>query len=186
MKRGWILLLVASLGLNAGLLLGGRGVRGDAAAPGPSRGPAWSGAADAAGGREPDGADWDSLAQRRLGRLAAMLELSPQQRSRLQECRRAAWPGISERRADVRALRRALHEAYHADPIDSARVHDVVAGLALAQGSLDSLVAAALLRELDLLTPAQRAVYLATMPWESGRAHGPGRRTPRGGRSGRP
>ena len=44
---------------------------------------------------------------------------------------------------------------------------------ALAQGRVDSLVTETMLRELTLLTPAERQAYLNAMPWGRGGA-GPG------------
>ncbi len=185
MKRGWLMLLVISLGLNAGLLGaalydrltdGGRppaaGERRDRAA-GEGRGPREApgeAAADTSRGR----AYWDSLSAQRVGRLVDRLGLTRDEGRALLRLRRASVPLIMELREGVWAARRDLQAAYSADPVDTTRVQSGLRRLALAQARVDSLVARTMLRELALLTPAQRAAYLASLPWQEGRPRGPG------------
>jgi Spy/CpxP family protein refolding chaperone len=168
MKRGWLLLLILSLGLNVGLLL--RPLLG-----GPPPPPRFADAPGDPGGARQDHPRWDGLAERRLERLAGQLGLDPAQHARLAAIRRAGLEPMAGRRDAVRRARRALLEAYRTDPADTVAVRARLADLGAAQARVDSLVAAVMLREIAILTPAQRGAYLEALPWEGERSRGAGR-----------
>lgn len=216
MKRGWWLLLVLSLGLNLGLalaalrdrdrslVLAGAGPGPDLAAPGgPGEPPFAPGgpegrlesgpAGGPPGGPGPEGLPpaEDPLA-RRLATVAAEVGIPPETVARMVEIRRQSLAQVAEGRSRVRQERRALHEAFAAAVLDTGQIRARLRSLARAQGRVDSLVTEAMLRELSLLTPEQRAAYLGAMPWGRGGSrdgggwtghHGP---RGRGGEAGRP
>lgn len=179
MKRGWLLLLILSLGLNVGLffrpLLGG-----------PPPRPRFAGASGEPGGALPGHPRWDRLAESRLDRLAGKLGLDPTQHEHLAMIRRAGLEPMAGRREAVHRARQALLAAYRADPTDTVAVRKQLAELGAAQARVDSLVAAVMLREIAVLTPAQRGAYLEALPWEGEHPHdGTGRGAARRGRNSR-
>jgi hypothetical protein len=177
MKRGWLWLLLLSLGLNVGLGLGLLSHRSTSETgsdpPRPQR-----------SGFRFQPTVWDSVyraeqAHHRVGRLARRLGLAPEMGERLGRVHMEALPGIHRHRLAVHAARGRLHQAVLApEPApDSVRV--LLEDLHRAQARLDSLVTETLLRELSLLSPEERARYLAMMPWDFGggpRGPAPGRR----------
>ena len=180
MKRGWLMLLVVSLGLNAGLFgaaLYERLTRPErATAGGAGRGwsrgrEAWGEAAlDTTRGR----AYWDSVSAQRVARLVDRLGLTREEGRSLLRLRQESVPRIMRLREGVWAARRQLQAAYSADPIDTTRVRNGLPRLALAQARVDSLVAQTMLDELALLNPDQKAAYLAALPWQGVPPRGPG------------
>ncbi len=178
MRRGWVLLLLLSVGLNVGLGYGivSRDQAGDEEA---AMGPARVGGT----GLSPR-TDWpedpDLLrqqARRGSNRLARRLQLDPTQETAFRHIRLAAWPEINTHRRAIHQARQRLHAACLSHDIEADSVRWHVRHLVATQGRLDSLIAETLLQELTLLTPSQRQRYLETMPWDR-----PG---PRAGRSGR-
>ncbi len=178
MKRGWLLLLILSLGLNVGLLF--RPLFG-----GPPLRPRFLNAADGPGGAASVHPRWDRFAERRLERLAGQLGLDPAQRERLLTIRRGGMESMSDRRDAVHRTRLALRTAYLSDPVDTVAVRARLTELGAAQARVDSLVAAVMLREIAVLTPAQRAPYLEALPWEGDRPRGVGRGASRRGHDSR-
>lgn len=182
MKRGWLLVLLVSLGLNLGLgyRLWQSG-RQEPPAPhplahhGPQPGPG-----------EPDGPDaerWGDFARLRLQRMAERLDLRPDQVDRLAEAQEARGGLLHERRMKVEEARRSLHAMMQADPVDEAAVRAVIADLGRRQAAMDSLAAEAMLQELKILDPGQRERYLRLLPLQGGRSPGGiGRRGAREGR----
>jgi len=84
--------------------------------------------------------------------------------------------------------RREAAQAYRARPLDGPRFRERVQALRGLQADLDSVTAEVMLKEAELLTPAQRERYAEGMPWGFDRGGGegpPGRRRP-GGRAHRP
>ncbi|MHB8079919.1 MAG: Spy/CpxP family protein refolding chaperone [Candidatus Krumholzibacteriia bacterium] len=178
MKRGWLLLLILSLGLNLGLLF--RPLLG----PPSSRPPlaCLAGEPDTVPPGRPHG---EHFAERRLDRLVRQLGLDPAQRERLAAIRRTGLEPMMGRREAVHRARLALLAAYRSDPTDTVAVRTRLAALGAAQARVDSLVAAVMLRELAVLTPAQREAYLEALPWEGEHARGAGRGAARRGRGDR-
>jgi hypothetical protein len=200
MKRGWWLLLVLSLGLNLGLALAALRDRDRPpvfAGPAPEPGLAAPGVPGeppfAPGGPGPEGPPpAEDLLARRLAAVAAKVGIPPETVARMVEIRRRCLAQVAQERLRVRQERRALHEAFAAAVLDTGQIRARLRGLAWAQGRVDSLVTEAMLRELSLLTPAQRAAYLDAMPWGRGGSRDGGGRAghhgpwARGGEAGRP
>lgn len=192
MKRGWWLLLALSLGLNVGLALAalrdrgrppafagpdsgpGLAVPGGPGEPlfapgGPEGGPPPGAEAGAPGGPGPEGMPpAEDLLARRLAAVAAKVGIPPETVERMVEIRRQSLTQVMQERSRVRQERRALHEAFAAAALDTGLIRARLRGLAQAQGRVDSLVTEAMLRELSLLSPAQRAAYLDAMLWGRG------------------
>lgn len=174
MKRGWLLLLVLSLGLNAGLL--------------------WRTLSDRPAGpppfpridrpRDEGGADWERLAETRHARLADRIGLDPVRREKFLSIRRETLPALLSLRQEVRAARQALHGAFYEAPFDTQRIGAGLDRLAAAQARVDSLVTAGMLRELGMLEPDERETYLSAMRWEHDPGRGERRHGPRRGRGG--
>jgi hypothetical protein len=68
-------------------------------------------------------------------------------------------------------------------PVDPERIRRIVAELAASQASFDSVVAEALLSELDALPPDRQRRYLDMLAWQRWNGRGPHEG---GGRHGRP
>ncbi len=174
MSRWWLLLLVLSLGLNTGLLWRVLERRPEPLPP-PEQ---------AARGRAEGGVEWEKRAEARHRRLADRIGLDPLRRARFLDIRREAVPTLLSLRQDVREARHELHGVLREAPSDTQRLHSCLARLAAAQGRVDSLVVSNMRRELGLLEPREREIYLSAMPWEGD--HGPParglgpRRTPPG------
>ena len=183
MKRGWILVLALSIGLNAGLLVVivagplGQGTFGrpfDRPHPGggPMRGPSpW---------RHGDSEMREQFLEHRLDRLAHRLDLDEEQQGDLAAIFEETWPRIFQIREKVRDIRDEIRMRYSEPVIDSEEVLELVGHLNEAQARLDSLVAETLIREAEILTPEQREGYLRAMPWERMLERGMGKR--KGGR----
>ncbi|MFH1842465.1 MAG: periplasmic heavy metal sensor [bacterium] len=166
MKRGWLVILLLSVGMNLGL---GYSVIMRNITP----------ESDPAAHRFPETprdmhpADQDSaslvrMVQERFGHVADRLELTPEQRSTFQQLKLAAVPFIRTNRQQVIRARQLLHAACTAETVSPESVRAYVSQLAHAQGRLDSLVTETLLQEMMLLSPEQRERYLEMMPWERG------------------
>jgi hypothetical protein len=162
MKRGWLLLLLLSVGLNIGLgyaVLSRRTAEEEAGTV-----PAWR-------ERPPAFATEDTAAFRRFmesrfSRLARRLDLSPEVKEELWQSRLAVGPHIMAQQRAVREARQRLHAAFSADPAAPDSVSLRLRELGRAQAALDYLVSASLLHEMMLLPPEQRRLYLDFMPWE--------------------
>jgi hypothetical protein len=94
----------------------------------------------------------------------------------LRELRLGMFTQIQDRRREIRGTRRSLHAACLDSAVEADSVRFYVKRLATLQGHLDSMITETLLRELAVLTPAQRARYLETMPWDHPGPHRGGRR----------
>lgn len=166
MKRPLLFLLLASLGLNVGL--GIRALRDDAPVPearGLREGRRHPGPEHGGPGRP--GRRFPG-AERFQG-----LELSADQEARLQALRDDHFAVMRRHRTDLDAFRDEMRALFGADVVDRARVAEVRRRHGRLQAELDSLVTEQLLRELEVLTPGQRRLYLERMPW---RGFGPGGR----------
>jgi len=167
MKRGWLLLLLLSMGLNAGL---GYAVLSRKGSDSVKTIPAMSEDEYASPNGRPDGVpgemDPAAYMEKRFQRMAKRLELTPEQMAELRPLRLGMFTQIQERRREIRWTRRSLHAACLDSAVEADSVRYYVKRLAAMQGHLDSLITETLLRELGVLTPAQRVRYLETMPWD--------------------
>jgi len=165
MKRlPWFLLLL-SLGLNVGL--GWRALRADRETPRVE----WR-RGGRAGGPEAPGHSGRGHRGQGLERFND-LDLSEAQRARLEELRADHWEVMADHRRRLDAFRGEMRALFEAPVIDRERLGEVRRRHARLQAELDSLVTEHLLRELEVLSPEQRGLYLERMPW---RRPGPGRR----------
>jgi Spy/CpxP family protein refolding chaperone len=184
MRRGWFLALALSLGLNAGLLwvhFTGRGL--PAAIPGP---PFLEHRAERGPERPPR--DPERLVEMHLRRMGGQLDLTAEQRTAIGNVLRERLPRLVELRERLMEARRDAAQAYRARPLDGPRFRERVQVLRGLQADLDSVTAEVMLKEAELLTPAQRERYAEVMPWgfDRGGPGGPdGHRRP-GGRTHRP
>lgn len=193
MRRGWFLLLILSLGLNAGLLYAIASGRGSApelsvfqtvVGRQPQPDPRFPGP----GPHPPDGPPCprecsgrlDSVACDRLECLARFLRLDEEQYAEMIRVREEMLPRILAERDEVQRARHAVREEYGKPAVvGPARIRLLVRSLTEAQARLDSLVAETMLQEAALLSVEQRTRYFESMPW---RKPGPGPGPPCGRR----
>jgi Spy/CpxP family protein refolding chaperone len=172
MKRGWIILLALSLGLNAGMgyvLLsnradGGEGRGQDARLPGRRgvQGPM----------SHPGGPP--EFINERLRRAGDRLGLTEEQIKAMSDIMEEVMPELVKRREDIRDLRMQMREEYLRPEVDEARIHELRRETEAAQSELDSIMVKTMLREAKLLTPEQREAYFELMPFGGDRGkHGP-------------
>lgn len=172
MNRVLRLVLLVSLGLNLGL--GWAVLRGREATDGPppQAGHRWRERPAPA-----DSAAWRRMMEHRLERLAARLDLAPDQSARLRALQEANGPLVRAGRDRIEAARQAVRRAADGGAFDDARVREALRGLRRAQADLDSLTQEFLLQECAVMNEGQRARYLELLPldpWRSARPDGPG------------
>jgi Spy/CpxP family protein refolding chaperone len=181
MRRLLPLVLLVSLGLNAGLAW--RLLRDD---PAPAR-TRW----EQEGRFRPAPGDtqaWRERMDHRLHRLAERLDLDPQQLEAFRGHRARVEGDLRAQAQLVEAARAALRQEARREPPQPAAVSAALAAVGRAEAALDSLVAANLRTELELLRPDQQARLLRLLPFErlgSRGGFGPGRGDGPGGRHGR-
>jgi len=179
-KKGWVLLLLISLGLNFGLGL--RLTRlGDPVAPLPAGGPDGPGWQEHAAGRwqrpaPTDTTAWRQFMGRRIDHLAARLDLRPEQIARFQATQKSTGRLMRGKRHELWQIRIRLRELMTAENIDGAAVRQAMAEMGRRQAEMDSLAAETVLGELEILDPDQRSNYLDFLPDGAGRHAGRGRR----------
>ena len=194
-RLGWLVLLI-SLGVNLGLgyrLIvdrpgppGGPGFPAEEGMLDPDRGPGPERADGRRSGRngerwrDPDGrpalADSNRMREfmkHRLDSLARRLGLDEEQRSSLEEIHRRNGPRIIAQRIAVENARSQLMSVLVGSEPPHAGVRDAVHKVGRQEALLDSLITDSLLREMEFLTPEQRASYLKFLP--GSRDHRPGK-----------
>lgn len=168
MRRGWWLLLVLSLGLNAGLLvslLAGRSADRDAGPELPTEG--FPGPPAGLHGLI------DSLSHHCVHALGDYLRLDDDQRERMTRLRESLVPSILAEREEVRRLRRAIHRELETAEMLPDSIAVLAGELSCAQARLDSLVLQAMLQEAGLLSLEQRQRYFGAMQWGAPPRHPP-------------
>ncbi|MEN8006182.1 MAG: periplasmic heavy metal sensor [Candidatus Krumholzibacteriota bacterium] len=181
MKKGWVLVLLISLGLNLGLgvrLLGDRGGADrcpDSRLVGEIRGPRgrWA---------KQDSVARKKMFTRRLERIADALGLDPEQREVFREVHMKTGRMLMQKRVLIAEKRGLLHTLVTSERIDQDGIREAIAELGRQQAVLDSLVAETVLQEMEILEPGQRARYLELLPFDKG---GGGPRRGPGGRGAR-
>jgi Spy/CpxP family protein refolding chaperone len=175
MKKGWVLVLLVSLGLNLGLGLRLLGDRGGPEGRGYSRLDRES--------RRTHGrwADQDTTARRkmfarRMDHIADRLELSAEQREVFRKVHMETGRILMQKRVLISEKRDLLHDLVTSDEVDQDRIRRAIGELGQEQAVLDSLVAETVLQEMAVLDPDQRARYLEMLSFEKDH---------RGGRRGR-
>lgn len=181
MKRLMVILLLLSVGLNVGLFLRVSGDRDDrpwAEDRGPRVGPG-EGPGDGFGEGRGEGRG-QGRDGRRPGAEARYegLDLTDEQHDRLMALREVRHETAGRRRTEMRELFDTMQDLLLAEALDREAVDEVRRRMAVARAEIDSLVAEQLIRELEIMTPEQRARYLERMPWDrfgKGRRRGTGR-----------
>lgn len=182
MKKGWLLILLISLGLNLGLGLRLLGDRGGAGGRDEFR------RTKEFRGERGRWASHDSVARkkmftRRLDHMADDLDLSPEQREAFGKVHLGTGRLLMRKRVLIGEKRDLLHSLVTDEQIDKESIRAAIADLGQEQAVLDSLVAETMLQEMEVLEPEQRVRYLELLSFRGGGAghrRGPGGRgTPR-------
>ena len=181
MKKGWVLILLISLGLNLGLGLRLLGDRGGSE----GRRDSWQNR-DFRGARG-RWADQDSVARkkmftRRMDHIADVLDLDSGQREVFSKVHMKTGRMLMQKRVLIAEKRDLLRSLVTSDSIDQEGIRRAIAELGQEQAVLDSLVAETVLQEMDVLEPGQRSRYLEMLSFDKG---GAGPRRGRGGRGAR-
>ncbi len=183
MSRMARLILLVSLGLNLGLGWNVvRNLRTEGSLP-RSAGRAWRDHP-----APEDTASWHRLMQKRVDRLASVLDLDPEQTAQLEQLQKTNASVVRAQRERVEAARLRVREVAAVDSGDDAVIRSALAGLRRAQADLDSLTQEFLMQEFAVMSAPQRARYLELLPldpWRSGRPGGPGGPGDRPGAPGR-
>ena len=171
MKKGWVLVLLVSLGLNLGL---GLRLLGDRGGPGPRGSSRLDRESRLTHGRW---ADKDTTARkkmfaRRMEHIADRLELTPGQREVFQEVHQETGRVLMQKRVLISEKRDLLHTLVTSDEVDQDRIRGAIRELGQEQAVLDSLVAETVLQEMAVLDPDQRARYLEMLSFEKNRRGG--------------
>jgi Spy/CpxP family protein refolding chaperone len=164
-RRGWTFLLVLSLGMNAGLLIGALTGGDEEARPSTDR---WERRGEA--GLDPEG-----MVARRLGMLTRRCDLRPEQRGRMEEIVRGYAPRILERESRLRDAREDLLARLAEPVLDEEALRASRVELERAQAGLDSLVFESLLAEASVLEPEQRRLHLRLLSGRGPHRHRRGR-----------
>lgn len=154
MKRGLILLLVLSLGLNAGLLYKELGRHGH------NR-----------GDRHPE-ASPEKFITRRLDRMTERYDLNDEQRANMEAVLREFVPAVMEQHRRVSEARDSVLSELGSSAVDRTVVLERTMELNVMQARLDSLVTESMLREVGVLTAPQRALYTEHMQRDHRRPRG--------------
>ena len=158
MKRGWMIILLLSLGMNVGLGLNLlRRPSPPASPPVPALAP---GAAEDA----PDPDQVERFMRHRLDRMSQKLNLDEGQRTALWHLHRDVGSDVFHRRRAMTDARSQLHEAYASTDADPAAIHAAVRRISATQSYLDSTIVEVMLQERAILTPQQRLHYHELFP----------------------
>jgi hypothetical protein len=176
-KRWLILLLLVSLGLNAGLFYRlSSGSRSSEPGPGGARGSRSARGGADLGAVMGDSASWNRQVDHRLRDLVRRLDLQPPAAENFAHVHRAHARQIWRAGGELRDRRLALRDAMLAPDRDPPRIRLAVVRLTEAQARFDSLVAEAMLAELAALPRERQDQYLELVPWQrwgGGGGHGP-------------
>ncbi len=177
MKKGWVLLLLISLGLNVGLgvrvvrqgqegALPGRGIDGTERLVGQR----WERPAPS------DSTAWRQFMGRRVEHLARRLELRPEQIVAFKAAQQMTGRPMRRKRREMSLTRTRLQELMATADVDRPAVRHTMARMAQMRAEMDSLTAETMLGELEILDSDQRAKYLDFLPDGAGRHRGRSRR----------
>ena len=171
MRKGWMILLLVSLGLNLGLGL--RLVRlphplalPEVTAGGSRSGQRWERPAPG------DSMGWRQFMGRRLEHLATRLDLRPDQIATFESAQKTTGRNLRQKRHQLAEIRGRLRDLTAAEAIDRQAVRAAMAEMARRQAEMDSLAAETLLDELEVLDPEQRDRYLDFLPEAGGQRGG--------------
>ncbi len=178
MKKGWVLVLLISLGLNLGL---GLRLLGDRPGKDGSSFSGLDGGFRRTGGRwaDQDTSVRRKMFARRMNNMAEMLDLSPEQQVVFQEVHRETGRMLMQKRVLIGKKRKLLHNLVTSDEVDQEEIRRAIGELGQEQAVLDSLVAETVLQEMAILDSGQRELYLEMLSFEKeGRAGRRGRGAP--------
>jgi Spy/CpxP family protein refolding chaperone len=190
-RMGWLILLI-SVGLNLGL--GFRLWEARDSEPREMRTERWSGRRGHSAHREGeqglrerfptdqgDTSAWRGIMSGRLDRMAERLDLTPEQVQTLHRSQEANFTRFVDQRVQLEAARDRLHGIIFQAEVDPDSVRTAIRLVGIQQARFDSLITEALLKEMDILEPAQRTGYLRLLPVMrdrgQGREHRSGRRS---------
>ncbi len=108
--------------------------------------------------------------ERRIRRLTAALDLTPEQQARLRASLGELQGGIRGQAGELMRERMALHRALMSGAVEDSVVHRRAKLVGSCQARLDSLAAEAMVREMAVLTPAQRERYQQLQAGPNGEA----------------
>ncbi len=172
MKRGWIVLLALSLGLNAGLGYVQLSSRADDGSDRYRRSD-WPGGREVQGPMSHPGGP-PGFIHERVRRAGDRLNLSEEQIQDMSDILEEVMPELIQRREYIRDLRTQMRDEYLRPQVDEARIHELRRQTETAQSELDSIMVETMLREAKILTPEQREAYFELMPFGGDRGkHGP-------------
>jgi len=176
-KKGWMLVLLISLGLNVGLGL--RMVRQGHQAALLGQG---AGGSQQRGGQRwerpapSDTTAWRQFMGRRIDQLTLRLDLRPEQVDAFKATQQKSGRLMRQKRRELFQTRTRLQELMVGEGVNRPDVRRMMVEMAHRQVQMDSLAAEILLSELDILDSDQRVKYLDFLPDGPGRHQGRGRR----------
>jgi Spy/CpxP family protein refolding chaperone len=176
MKRGWLIVLLLSLGLNLGLGL--NALR----EPSPESAPQFREPQEAGPEAPIDHGQVEHHLKRRIDRMSARLDLSDDQRDSLWRLHLSDGQEIIMRRRELQQARTDLHQLFTLAQPNLADIQAAQHRISSLQASLDSLVVRVMFHERALLTPEQRQAYRGFFP--KGQEGTRGRHGPAAGRRG--
>lgn len=116
----------------------------------------------------------------RLHRIAERLKLTPEQLVIFQATHQENAAGFLEQRRKVNEAKDRLHDLIGEGAVAPDSVRLAIQAVGRRQAVLDSLITESILREMEVLNPEQRSLYLQILPVFKDQASG--RRQGRGGR----
>lgn len=181
MKRGWLIVLLLSLGMNLGLGL--NALIGTL----PDQGADPAEQQDRVLDIPVDRAGTERFLGRRLERMAARLGLSPEQKEALWEIHLADGRTIVARRRELQQARMALQQLLSESDPGLEEIQAAQHEISVLQASIDSVVVRVMFQERAVLTPEQLPAYRGLFPMTPHGHAGPrGKHGPHtGGRGGR-
>ncbi len=171
MKKGWVLVLLVSLGLNLGL---GLRLLGDRRGPDPRSHSRLDRESRRGQGRwaEQDSTARRNMFSRRMDHIADRLELSAEQKEVFRKVHMETGRMLMQKRVLISEKRDLLHTLVTSDEVDQDRIRRAIGELGQEQAVLDSLVAETVLQEMAVLDPDQRARYLEMLSFEKNHRSG--------------
>ena len=106
-----------------------------------------------------------------FGRAAELIGLTDEQRTRIEEIRKADGEAHKAARSNVAEKRRSLEEAMVADPVSQATVDSLILELSAAQTEMMRLSTGTRMKVMQVLTPEQRTKLKEARSAYKGRHH---------------
>lgn len=180
-KRILQLVLIASLGVNVGVIATTLAHRAGGPPPGRPMGPGNGAPPDAERVQDPA-----RLAEDHVMGMTQHLDLDEAQQQAVRSIMDEHSPRLVELQSEVRAVSRRLSDAFAAPTFDADRFRRLTAEAGAARARLDSLAAVMLVAEAAVLDPEQRRKFAAVAPSMHSNPQGPRRDAGRPPREGEP